>query len=144
MDGDAARLRVSDADRDRAAAELSEHFQAGRLTQDEFGERVGKAISARTRGDLDELLDDLPADRPAGSLPSTAAVGQPPPRRQSWTALWAGPAVMVPVVLIAVAITALPGRPAHWVFPWWLIPLAFLALRRRQRACRGRPPRRLP
>jgi len=29
-------IRVSDADRDQAIAELSEHFQAGRLTQEEF------------------------------------------------------------------------------------------------------------
>jgi hypothetical protein len=34
-----AELRVSDADRDLAIAELSEHFQTGRLTQDEFGDR---------------------------------------------------------------------------------------------------------
>ena len=66
---DQARLRVSDADRDRVAAELSEHFQAGRLTQDEFDERVGQAISARTQGDLDELLADLPSGRTAGSMP---------------------------------------------------------------------------
>lgn len=32
-------LRVSDADRDRAIAELSGHFEAGRITSDEFDER---------------------------------------------------------------------------------------------------------
>ena len=75
---DVARLRVSDADRDRAAAELGEHFQAGRLTQEEFDERVGKAINARTQGDLDELLADLPSDRPAGSLPASGPARQRP------------------------------------------------------------------
>ena len=39
-------LRVSDADRDRAIAELSEHFQAGRLTTDEFEDRTGRARPA--------------------------------------------------------------------------------------------------
>ncbi len=34
-------IRVSDADRDQAIAELSEHFQAGRLTQEEYEERSG-------------------------------------------------------------------------------------------------------
>jgi Domain of unknown function (DUF1707) len=37
-------LRVSDADRDRAIAELSEHYQAGRLTTEEFEDRTGRAL----------------------------------------------------------------------------------------------------
>ena len=43
-------LRVSDADRDRAIAELSEHFQAGRLTTEELEDRTGRALQARTAG----------------------------------------------------------------------------------------------
>ncbi len=45
-------LRVSDADRDRALAELSEAFQAGRITPGEFDERSGQALHARTGSDL--------------------------------------------------------------------------------------------
>ena len=41
-------MRASDADRDLALAELSEHFQTGRLTQEEFDERSGRALRART------------------------------------------------------------------------------------------------
>ena len=41
-------LRVSDSDRDRAIAELSEHFQAGRLSTEELEERTGRALRART------------------------------------------------------------------------------------------------
>ncbi len=55
-------LRVSDADRDRAVHELSEAFKAGRLTADEFGERSGEALSARTGSELTGLLADLPLD----------------------------------------------------------------------------------
>ncbi len=55
-------LRVSDADRDRAVHELSEAFKAGRLTADEFGERSGEALSARTGSELTGLLTDLPVD----------------------------------------------------------------------------------
>jgi hypothetical protein len=55
-------LRVSDADRDRAVHELSEAFKAGRLTADEFGERSGEALSARTGSELTGLLTDLPLD----------------------------------------------------------------------------------
>ena len=55
-------LRVSDADRDRACFELSEAFRAGRLTSDEFGQRSGRALSARTGSELTTLLADLPLD----------------------------------------------------------------------------------
>ena len=41
-------LRVSDAERDRAIAELSEHFQAGRITSEEFDERSTQALNAKT------------------------------------------------------------------------------------------------
>jgi hypothetical protein len=57
-------LRVSDADRDRAVSELSEHFQDGRLTADEFDERSGQALRARTGADLAALFDDLPPTAP--------------------------------------------------------------------------------
>jgi uncharacterized protein DUF1707 len=67
----AGDLRVSDADRDRAISELSEHFQAGRLTADEFDERSGQALQARTGKELAVLFADLPGDR--------AAVTSPPP-----------------------------------------------------------------
>jgi hypothetical protein len=55
------RLRASDADRDRVAALLREHHAAGRLTADEFQERLVAAFSAKTMGELDELMADLPA-----------------------------------------------------------------------------------
>jgi hypothetical protein len=54
-------LRVSDADRDRAIAELSQHFQAGRLTLEEFDERSGQAVRAKTGRDLAGLFTDLPS-----------------------------------------------------------------------------------
>ena len=54
------RIRASDADRDRTAALLREHHAAGRLTAEEFNERLDKAYAAKTLGDLDQLLSDLP------------------------------------------------------------------------------------
>jgi len=59
MRGD-AKIRASDADRDRVAADLREHFAAGRLTTEEFTDRLGRAFAAKTLGDLDNLLADLP------------------------------------------------------------------------------------
>lgn len=54
------KLRASDADRDRTAALLREHHAVGRLTAEEFHERLDKAYAAKTLGELDELLADLP------------------------------------------------------------------------------------
>jgi Domain of unknown function (DUF1707) len=64
-DYSAGDLRVSDADRDRAISDLSEHFQSGRLTADEFDERSGQALQARTGKELAALFTDLPPGRAA-------------------------------------------------------------------------------
>jgi len=60
-------LRVSDADRERALSELSEAFRVGRITADEFDQRSGQALAARTGKDLTALLVDLPLDAHAAS-----------------------------------------------------------------------------
>ena len=64
-------FRVSDADRDRALSELSDAFQVGRLTADEFDQRSGQALRARTGKELTALLADLPVER-APAARSTA------------------------------------------------------------------------
>ena len=55
------KTRASDADRDRTVAALREHLAAGRLTIEEFDERLDKACAAKTLGELDEVMADLPA-----------------------------------------------------------------------------------
>ena len=52
--------RASDADRDRIAAALGDHHAAGRLTLEEFHERLDRAYAAKTLGELDDLMADLP------------------------------------------------------------------------------------
>src|SRR6516165_3668847 len=52
-------LRVSDAERQAVADRLAEHFADGRLDQAEFDDRVGRAMSAKTRADLSGLFTDL-------------------------------------------------------------------------------------
>jgi hypothetical protein len=58
-------LRASDAERRRVAESLRAHYLDGRLTQDDFGERVERALAARTQGELAELTRDLPQEAPA-------------------------------------------------------------------------------
>ena len=53
-------LRASDEQRERAAQEIREHFAAGRLTDEELSDRVQAAYAARTQGDLNAVLADLP------------------------------------------------------------------------------------
>ena len=61
-------LRASDAERDEAVAGLRERFAAGQLSQDTFVHRMGAALAARERGQLDELFADLPSP---GRLPGS-------------------------------------------------------------------------
>jgi DUF1707 SHOCT-like domain/Cell wall-active antibiotics response LiaF, C-terminal len=58
-------LRASDADRERAIADLREHAAAGRLTLEEFSERTDRAVTAKTLSELEEVRSDLPSAVPA-------------------------------------------------------------------------------
>jgi hypothetical protein len=54
-------LRASDQDREQVALRLRNAALEGRLDSDELDERLGHALAARTYGELDRLLTDLPA-----------------------------------------------------------------------------------
>ena len=54
-------LRISDQDREQAAAAIREHFAAGRLDNAEVEERLQAVYAARTQGELEALSADLPA-----------------------------------------------------------------------------------
>ena len=73
-----ATMRASSADRERAVDVLKAGFTEGRLTQDEYNDRMGRAYAARTYGDLAALTADLPAG--AAPLPAWPVPAyQPPP-----------------------------------------------------------------
>lgn len=59
-DRDNSRLRASDAERDQAAAMLSDAMAEGRLTAEEHSDRLNAIYAAKTRADIVPLLDDLP------------------------------------------------------------------------------------
>jgi hypothetical protein len=69
-------MRAASADRERAVDVLKAGFTEGRLTQDEYNDRMGRAYAARTYGELMALTADLPA----GAMPAVwpMAVYQPP------------------------------------------------------------------
>jgi hypothetical protein len=68
-------LRIGDADREATAASLREHYAQGRLTMEEFSERLDAAFAAVTQGHLNRVTRDLPhvnsasARLPASSIP---------------------------------------------------------------------------
>jgi len=59
-------LRIGDAERDAAAADLGEHYAAGRLNLDELHERLDAVLAAKTFGQLTRIMADLPGP---GRLP---------------------------------------------------------------------------
>ena len=72
----ASQIRCSDAERHEMVDKLSKHFADGRLDQIEFDDRMGRAMAAKSRGDLAGLLDDLPPL--AGEDTSESANGPTP------------------------------------------------------------------
>lgn len=67
-------MRASDADRDAVVQHLHTAFLEGRLDKEEFDSRVGNALSAKTYGQLDLLLSDLPPRRMLPAMPPRPAV----------------------------------------------------------------------
>jgi class 3 adenylate cyclase len=82
--------RVADADRDRTVTQLREQVVEGRLTLDEFSERVGAALQARTRGDLAAVMADLPEARPANERLPEPGTGSPKKQRRWHVAVMSG------------------------------------------------------
>jgi hypothetical protein len=121
QDDPSSTLRISDADRDRAIAELSEHFQAGRLTAGELEDRTGQALRARTAADLAALFTDLPRQHPAPAspAPAPAPAGSHLPARVP----------VVPIVIIAAVVLSglLSGHPGLIA----LVPVLALIIVRR-------------
>ena len=131
-------MRASDADRERTATLLREHHAEGRLTGEEFHERLDAAYVAKTLGDLDALLADLPAIdlyrlpaaglRPAPRGTGSWQAGRPSniarykggsitPRQVGQWAVWAGSSGALFLAWLIVG--AVAGGVA-WL-PWFLL-----------------------
>jgi hypothetical protein len=73
-------LRVSDAERDAVLRTLGDHAAVGRLTLDELEDRSGRALAAKTRGELATLTSDLPREAGQASELSPAPSRKKPVR----------------------------------------------------------------
>ena len=132
-------LRVSDADRDRAIAELSEHYQAGRLTTEEFEDRTGRALQARTTADLADLFTDLPRRQApmTGATATSAARPSPASPARAWPARV--PVAPVAILAVVAVLALLSGHLFHiaWVPVVAIIVVRLLAGGRSRREARN-------
>ncbi len=69
-------IRASDAERERVAETLSEAVGAGRLTLEEFTQRVDEVYRTTTRGELERFTADLPAEGRGPAASPERARGQ--------------------------------------------------------------------
>ncbi|MFJ1457208.1 DUF1707 domain-containing protein [Nocardia sp. N2S4-5] len=110
-------LRASDADREKYVARLRLAMDEGRLNLPEFDERVQQVYTARTYGELEPLLSDLPAQRL-----SPHAERSPGSRVPTWVLIMWTPWVFVN--LLCVVIWLATGMGYFWPFwvevPWGL------------------------
>uniref|UniRef100_UPI002930D383 DUF1707 SHOCT-like domain-containing protein n=1 Tax=uncultured Propionibacterium sp. TaxID=218066 RepID=UPI002930D383 len=87
---DKPSLRIGDTERDAAVELLQSHYAAGRLTTEEFGERMTSALAAHYQADLDLLFTDLPSDPQARFFDEAGPVGRA--ARPSELTPWQAPA----------------------------------------------------
>jgi hypothetical protein len=120
-------LRAADSDRQFVAERLQAALNEGRLTLSEYDERLQKTYAARTYGELDRMLDDLPATitgrgavapaQPSPVSPAPAAEATPAGRRAPhWLlAIWG---TWLSAVAICTVIYLLGGGGGFW--PKWV------------------------
>ena len=113
-------MRAADADRQAVAEKLRAALDEGRLDLHEYDERLQRAYAAKTYGDLDGLLADLPVGVP---LPRAAA--DPPAVRDDVTRRWLLHVwgSYVPVVAITVVIwliSSIAARDPLYFWPMWV------------------------
>jgi hypothetical protein len=125
--GDQQKMRASDRDRQQVVERLSSALEDGRLTMDEYVDRMEAAYQAVTNGDLGPLCADLPESGPVIAGPGTAARASAPSAAFSPVGHLAGlPTVLrvlwikwLAVVSINVVVWALvSGTGGHLAYPW--------------------------
>jgi hypothetical protein len=137
------QMRAGDGDRQAVADKLKAALDEGRLDLHEYDERLQQTYAAKTFGQLDALVTDLPGIIPAqqsrlepvqppAAPPAAAGVGDA--ARQSGRPFWASYGGVVAVCFLIWGITCLASGDFRYPWPvWMLIPLLFGLLGRRKR-----------
>ncbi|MEQ4302772.1 DUF1707 domain-containing protein [Plantactinospora sp. B6F1] len=149
-------MRAADSDRAAVADQLRQALNEGRLDLGEYDDRLQRAYAAKTYGDLDGLLTDLPGTVPvdqAGLVPAGApeppvfraepAVRYPGATRAWLVETWEGYLGLVGVVVTIWAVTSALSADLLYFWPGWVAgPLgAMLLLRTVTGLAKGEPQR---
>ena len=114
-----SEVRIGEPERTVAVAELRQHCSEGRLSIDEFDDRVGEVYDARTEADLVRALRDLPEPAPLVSqvpAPVTAHDGGCPGKAERSFGAHLTTYVLVMALLIGIwALTT----PFGYFWPEW-------------------------
>ena len=113
------RMRAGDADRAKAVEKLGRHLGDGRLSVDEFDERVARAHAAVYLDELPPLMVDLPPDQ------------QPPAPRVTGPRSWAPTAAFVVLAVMVLSWSAVM-MVVHGAPPVFPLILLFVFLRNRR------------
>jgi hypothetical protein len=142
-------MRAGDSDRQAVADRLKTALDEGRLDLHEYDERLQRTYAAKTYGDLDGLLNDLPGTVPpqhsqVAPQPASASGSVVQPEHRSRGALaWIGPyGGVVLVCMLVWAIASASSGHLNYFWPvWLLIPLILGMLGNRGGGGRSRPDR---
>jgi hypothetical protein len=98
-------LRASDSDRDRVAERLRNATAEGRILAEELEERLGTVFAARTYGELDAVVSDLPV----------------PHERRKSTPLWVKATIGLAILLAVIAVLAVVALMVLGLASAWLL-----------------------
>jgi hypothetical protein len=120
------QMRAADADRQQVADQLRAALEEGRLDLEEFDERLRDAYGAKTYGDLDRLLTDLPNAAPVVPAPpraaSPAAIEQRDGLTRSWLGhVWGSWAKALAFFTLIWAVGWIFSREAVFYWPVWIV-----------------------
>ena len=124
------RLRASHADREQVIDTLKDAFVQDRLTKDEFDERAGYALAARTHADLAALIADLPVEPPTIRPPRKPAAARP--KKPENTTVRNGArliaAATVPAVGVWAAALLTPTENQALILLFWIVSYVWLGI----------------
>ena len=116
-------IRASDADRERVVEILRQHTAEGRITADEFEERMTAAYAAKTMGALAELTTDLPVDLAEHARRQTELAKRAKPRKPLARQVREEFSGLVGLGVILTTVWVVSGGGYYW--PAW--PLGIIA-----------------
>ena len=124
-------MLAGDHDRERATAALQEHYVGGRLTLEEFSDRTGRVLAARSRAEIRRALSDLPLFAGDGELAARGRLLVQSVARGAMLVVFTGAYLVFSFVLLLVfgltlvlngaSGTALVGFLLVWLVPTYLL-----------------------